>query len=99
MTQDKTGKTILVAMAADKMRRVISACVAAATVLLTCLSVFIAYQWITLGVLDHREKTLKADIAKYEEIIAQDKKDKEYYESDLYKDYAYWQLQMSGGNK
>ena len=86
-------------MTQEKMRRVITACAAAATVLLSCLSIFIAYQWITLAVLNHREKTLQAEIAKYEKILEQDKKDKEYYESDLYKDYAYWQLQMSGGKK
>jgi hypothetical protein len=86
-------------MTQDKMRRIITACVAAATVLLTCLSLFIGYQWITLGVLNQREKALKDDIKKYEAILEKDNKDKAYYESDLYKDYAYWQLQMSGGNK
>ncbi len=86
-------------MTQDKMRRVITACVSAATVLLTCLSVFIAYQWITIAVLDQREKSLKKDIAYYEKVVEQDKKDKEWYESDLYKEYAYWELQTLGGNK
>lgn len=86
-------------MTQDKMRRVITACVAAATVLLTCLSAFIAYQWITIAVLNGKEKKLQNDIEKYEAILEQDKKDQEYYESDLYKQYAYWQLQILENNK
>ncbi len=84
-------------MTQEKMRRVITACVAAATVLLTCLTAFIAYQWITIAVLNKREKALQKDISHYEEVIKQDQKDLEYYESSLYKDYAYWLLQMQKG--
>lgn len=86
-------------MTQDKMRRVITACVAAATVLLTCLSAFIAYQWITIAVLNNREKALKADIQKYEQSIAKGEEDLEYYESEFYKEHAYWQLEMLGNNK
>ena len=81
-------------MTQDKMRRVITACVAAATVLLTCLSIFITYQWITIAVLNNREKALNEDIKKYEQSIAEGGEQLEYYESDLYKNYAYWQLKM-----
>ena len=86
-------------MTQDKMRRVITACVAAATVLLTCLSVFIAYQWITIAVLNNREKTLKSEIKKLEESIELGEKDLEHYESELYKEYKLWELQNLGGNK
>ena len=63
-----------------EMRRIITACVAAATVLLMCLSLFIGYQWITLGVLNQREKALKEDIKKYEAIIEKD--NKEYFKNE-----------------
>jgi hypothetical protein len=86
-------------MTQDKMRRVITACVAAGTFLLTCLSVFIAYQWITLAVLNHKEKKVQAEVNYWTEKCEQAETDLEYYESDLYKNYAYWELQISGGNK
>ena len=86
-------------MTQDKMRRVITACVAAGTVLLACLSAFLIYQWITIAVLDHREKTLRADIAKLEQTIEADKENLEHYESEFYLNYKYWELQMLENNK
>ena len=86
-------------MTQDKMRRVITACVAAATVLLTCLSIFIAYQGITLAVLNNREKALKSDIKKLEESIDLSKKDLEHYESEVYKNFKLWELQNLEGSK
>ncbi|MBQ7913498.1 MAG: hypothetical protein IJ308_07155 [Clostridia bacterium] len=86
-------------MTQDKMRRVITACVAAGTVLLTCLSVFIIYQWITLAVLNNQQKKLQNEVDHWDKKCEQAETDLEYYESDLYKNYAYWELQISGGNK
>jgi uncharacterized membrane protein len=86
-------------MTQDKMRRVITACVAAGTFLLTFLSVVIVYQWITLAVLNHKEKKVQAEIDQKKQIVNELNMDLEYYESDLYLNYAYWKFQISGGNK
>ncbi len=86
-------------MTQDKMRRVITACVAAATVLLTCLSIFIAYQWITIAVLNSREKKLKEEIAYWTQEVANAETEAEYYESDFYLKQAYIKLQILENDK
>lgn len=70
-------------MTQEKMRRIITACVCAATVLLVFLFGFLLYQLITINVLNDRIEDTKADIAYYEEKIEESKDDLEYYQSDL----------------
>ena len=49
-------------MTQDKMRKIITACVSAATVLLVFLTCFLIYQWITIAVYNNRiEKLEKAN--------------------------------------
>ncbi len=86
-------------MTQDKMRRVITACVAAATVLLTCLTVYISAQWITIAVYDNKMKKVQAEIAYWTEAIEKAETDAEYYESDFYLKQAYMKLQMLENNK
>ncbi len=50
-------------MTQDKMRRIITAVVAAATVLLVFLLGFLIYQWITIGVLNDKIKKVEGEIA------------------------------------
>ncbi len=70
-------------MTQEKMRKVITACVCAATVLLVFLLGFLVYQLVTINVLNNRIEATKSDIAYYEEKIAEGKDDLEYYQSDL----------------
>ena len=81
-------------MTQEKMRKVITACVSAATVLLVALLSFLIYQWITIAVQNKRIDKLTAEITRLEEIIAMDKKDLEYYQSVFYLNQKALELQM-----
>ena len=74
-------------MTQEKMRKVIAACASAATVLFVFLFTYLVYQWITIAVLDKREKMLQAEIAKLEQTIEQGNEEAEYYESVLGKNW------------
>ena len=56
-------------MTQDKLRKVITACVSAATVLFVLLLSYLIYQWVSLSVLNKREKQLQFEIAEYEQAI------------------------------
>ena len=74
-------------MTQDKMRTVITASVSAATVLFVLLFSYLVYQWVTLAVLDKREKELQLEIQKLEQTIQQGTEEAEYYESVLGKNW------------
>ncbi|MBQ8395048.1 MAG: hypothetical protein IJX49_05690 [Clostridia bacterium] len=74
-------------MTQEKMRRIITACVSAATLLLTCLSIYLAYQWITIAVFNHRIEKLEAENAALEQQIAEDSEYAEYLETPIGKDW------------
>ena len=81
-------------MTQDKMRKVITACVSAATVLLVALLSFLIYQWITIAVYNKRIDKLETEIAQLEKIIEMDKKDLEYFESEFFLKQKVLELQM-----
>ena len=70
-------------MTQEKMRKVITACVSAATVLLVLLLAFLVYQWIMIGTLNKRIAEAENTFAQYEEKIEAAEGDLEYYQSDL----------------
>lgn len=74
-------------MTQEKMRRIITACVSAATLLLTCLSLYLAYQWITIAVYNHRIDKLEKENAALEQQIAEDSEYAEYLETPIGKDW------------
>ena len=74
-------------MTQEKMRKVIAACVSAATVLFVLLFSYLIYQWVTLAVLDQREKQLQSEIEKLEQTIEKGTEEAEYYESVLGKNW------------
>ena len=74
-------------MKQEKMRKVIAACVSAATVLFVFLLSYLVYQWVTLAVLDRREKELEAEIQKLQQTIEKGTEEAEYYESVLGKNW------------
>ena len=78
-------------MTQDKMRKLITACVVAATTLLVVLLAVLIYQWITLGVLSARRAKLEAENKQLEQLIQQGNMDAEYYESAMGKEWLAFQ--------
>ena len=74
-------------MTQEKMRKIITASVSAATLLLVFLLSFLVYQWITMAVLNKRIAKAEEQVAYYEEVIAKNEKDLSYYESILGKNH------------
>ncbi len=74
-------------MTQEKMRKVIAACVSAATVLFVLLFSYLAYQWITLAVLNEREHKLQQEVERLEQTLDDATKEAEHYESDLMKQW------------
>ena len=81
-------------MTQEKMRKVITACVSAATVLLMLLFGYLIYQWRTMWVSDKRIESLEMEIAQLEEILARGEDDLEYYQSEFYLNQKVLELQM-----
>ena len=81
-------------MTQEKMRKVIAACVSAATVLLVTLLSYLIYQWVTMAVLDKRIEKLETEIAQLEQVIEQAETDLEYYTSEFYLNQKVLELQM-----
>ncbi len=71
-------------MTQDKMRRIITACVSAATILLVFLLGFLIYQWITIGVKNNKIEQVEAEIAALEREIEKAEEDADFYSSKFY---------------
>lgn len=80
-------------MTQDKMRRLITACTAAATALLVFLLSFLIYQWIYMAVLDSKIKDAKADVAYWTQKVESAETDLELYQSEVFLQKAWLQLQ------
>ena len=78
-------------MTQEKMRKIITACVATATLFLVILLGVLIYQWIKIGVLNSRIDKLETENARLEESIAAGEKDAEYYESIMGKEWLAFQ--------
>ncbi len=78
-------------MTQEKMRKLIVACVVAATLLLVLLLGVLIYQWIKIGVLNGRIEKIKQENARLEETIEQGEKDAKYYESIIGKEWLAFQ--------
>ena len=81
-------------MTQEKMRKVISACVSAATVLFVLLLSFLIYQWVTISVLNKRIAEAEAEVKKWEAIVARGEEDERYFGSEEYLKQAIIELQM-----
>ncbi len=79
-------------MTQDKMRRIITACVSAATVLLVFLLGYLIYQWIAISNRNDEIEKLEFEIAQIERQIEESKEGVEFYESDLGLEYQYNEL-------
>ncbi len=78
-------------MTQEKMRKIITACVAAATLFLVILLGVLIYQWIKIGVLNSRIDKIEKENARLEESIKAGTKDAEYYESVMGKEWLAFQ--------
>ncbi len=76
-------------MTQEKMRRVITACVSAATVLLVFLLGWLIYGWIDIAIQNKRLDKLEKEIAAIERQIAAFEDDEDYYNSKF---YLQWKL-------
>ena len=80
-------------MTQEKMRKVIAACVSAATVLLTVLLSYLIYQWVTIAVYNKRIDKLETEIAYLEQVLAKGEDNLEYYKSEFYLNQKVLELQ------
>lgn len=74
-------------MTQEKMRKLITAIAVAATTLFVLLLAVLIYQWITIGVLNAREKRLEEENAQLQQVIDEKKMDAEFYESVIGKEW------------
>ena len=81
-------------MTQEKMRKVISACVSAATVLFVLLLSYLIYQWATISVLNKRIAAAEAEVAYWQEIVDKGIEDERYFGSEEYLKQAIIELQM-----
>ena len=86
-------------MTQDKMRKVITACVSAGTVLLVCLLSFLMYQWIAIATLNKKIITAEAEVAYWKEQCEITEGTAAYYESEFYLKWAIEELKMLEGKK
>ena len=86
-------------MTQEKMRKVITACVSAATVLFVLLLGFLVYQWVTMAILNKRIAEAEEAVSYWEQQVDENEKNAEYYESDFYRQWAYQEwLALQGEN-
>ena len=86
-------------MTQDKMRKLISAIVAAATVLFVALLSYLIYQWITIAVLNKRIETAKENVAYYTQQRAEAENELDYKTSDLFRQLEAFKLGLIEGKK
>ena len=86
-------------MTQEKMRKVITACVSAATVLLVFLLSFLIYQWITIATLNKKIAKAEAEVAYWEQECAKSESIEEFYESEFYLKWALEELKLLEGKK
>lgn len=78
-------------MTEEKMRKVITASVVAATALVIFLLAVLVYQWITIGVLNNRKAKLAEENATLMEQIEKGGETAEYFESIMGKEWLAFQ--------
>lgn len=86
-------------MTEEKMRKVIAACVSAATALLVAFLSYLTYQWVSIGIYNKRIDVLETEIAQLEQAIEMAETEAEYYESEFYLTQKLVELQQLKGQK
>lgn len=70
-------------MTQEKMRKTITACVCAATVLFVFLLCYLIYQWVSIANQNKRIDKIQAEIEYYESLNENAEKELDYYLSDF----------------
>ena len=86
-------------MTQDKLRKVITACVSAATVLLVFLLGFLTYQWITIATLNKKISKAEAAVAYWERECEKSEGTADFYEDEFYLKWAIEELKLLEGKK
>ncbi|MBQ8283564.1 MAG: hypothetical protein IJX75_00575 [Clostridia bacterium] len=86
-------------MTQEKMRKVITACVSAATVLIVFLLSFLIYQGISMAILDKKIAKAQGEVAYWTERVETAENDLDYYESEFYLNWALQELNALQGKK
>ncbi len=86
-------------MTQEKMRKLITACVTAATVLFVVLLSFLIYQWIRLATLNKKIATAEAEVAYWEQQVSLSENDLNKYQNETYLRWAYENLKALEGRK
>lgn len=81
-------------MTQDKLRRIVTACVSAATVLLVFLLSFLVYQWITIATLNKKIVKAEEEVAYWTEQCEITKDTAAYYESEFYLKWSIEKLEL-----
>ena len=81
-------------MTQEKMRKVITACVSAATVLIVLLLSYLIYQWATIANLNKRIAKAEDEVRYWQEIVDKGEADARYFGSEEYLKQAIIELQM-----
>ncbi len=81
-------------MTQDKMRRIITACVSAATVLLVFLLAWFIGQRIKIANYDNRVAELQKDIAYWTQKLEQAESEEEYLQSEFYLNWKLEELEL-----
>lgn len=79
------------------MKRVITAVACALTALLVFLLGVLVYQWIKIGVTDKRLSKVKAEYEAQQLLNDQAETEADYYESEIGKALAWWEMQQLQG--
>ncbi len=79
-------------MTEGKMRKIITAIASAATLLLVILLSVLIYQWITISVQNKRIAKAQESVDYWTQVNESAKDDLEFYESDIYKEWAAFKL-------
>ena len=80
-------------MTQDKLKRVVTACVSAGTVLLVCLLSFLVYQWIAIANLNKRILKAEAEVTYWTQQCEITEGTAEFLESEFYLNWAIEELQ------
>ena len=86
-------------MTQEKMRKLITAIVAAATALFVVLLSCLIYQWITISVYNKKIKKYNDEIAQLEQQIDDKSSELEYKNTEVFKEIAAFKLGLIQGLK
>ena len=86
-------------MTQDKLKKVITAGVSAATVLLVFLLGFLIYQWIAIATLDKKIEKAEAEVEQLQQQRDENEEIAKLFESNFYLNWALEELELLKGKQ